>query len=574
MSEFSTGRLILGTIRNQKRLFPLAGLGWVLFHAWPLVPGLLGKLFFDLLDDESSVSIGLGTLVALVVAAGLARCGIILGASVASSVVGFRNRVLVQRNVLARLLRLPGAKALPMPVGEAVSTIRDDIGAISHMDDWASDLLAAVVFAGGGIAILLYIDVRVTALVLVPVILISVLAHAVRARARRLRERSRAATAEVTGMIAQIVTAAGAVRAAGAERTVVDRLRILGERRKQAMIRDRIQSLSLDAVFDGTAGLGATLTLLVAAARLRSGAFTTGDFVLFSTYLMQVANYTGFIGYLIRTYQQVGPSFRRSMELMQGAPARDLIARHLPAAPPTVHLGPLKTLAVEGLGYSHGISDASFTIHRGTLTVITGVTGAGKTTLVRALLGLLPAQHGTIRWNGVPVGDPAGVLVPPRVAYTAQNPTLLSGSMRENILLGEADGGRAQRAAARAMLVPDLAVMPEGLDTEIGVRGIRLSGGQVQRVAAARMFARDPELLVVDDLSSALDVETERDLWDGITATGVTCLAVSHRPAVLDRADQVLLMHAGKIVARGRFAELLGQSRNVRELLERQWRQE
>ena len=205
-----------------------------------------------------------------------------------------------------------------------------------------------------------------------------------------------------------------------------------------------------------------------------------------------------------------------------------------------------------------GVRDVSFSLDRGSLTVITGTTGAGKTTLLRALLGLLPLAAGTIRWNGLDIEDPAGFMEPPRVAYTGQTPDLLSGTMRDNILLGHPDDGRAAEAARRAMLSPDLAALPAGLDTEIGVRGIRLSGGQVQRVAAARMLACQPELVVVDDLSSALDVETERDLWADIGHTGITCLAVSHRPMVLRRADQVLLMDGGRVVAAGPYTELLG----------------
>jgi ATP-binding cassette subfamily B protein len=449
---------------------------------------------------------------------------------------------------------------LPGSIGSAISTLRDDVGAIASMDDWASDVVAAVIFAGGGIGVMLYVDAWVTMLVLVPVLAVIVLAHAARARAHQLRERSRAATASVTGMIGEIVTATSAIRAAAKEDAVLAELNRLGEQRKRAMVRDRVRSLALDAVFDSTAGLGATLTLLFAAARLRSGEFSTGDFVLFSTYLMQVAGYTGFIGHLIRTYQQIGPSLRRTAALLQGAPAATLIAVRVPrpVKPAAVSAEPFRTLQVAGLECGVGVRDVSFSLDRGSITVITGMTGAGKTTLLRALLGLLPLASGTIRWNGLDIEDPGGFMVPPRVAYTGQTPDLLSGTMRDNILLGHPDDGRAAEAARRAMLSPDLAALPAGLDTEIGVRGIRLSGGQVQRVAAARMFACQPELMVVDDLSSALDVETEHDLWADIGRTGITCLAVSHRPMVLRRADQVLLMDGGRVVAAGPYTELLG----------------
>ena len=195
----------------------------------------------------------------------------------------------------------------------------------------------------------------------------------------------------------------------------------------------------------------------------------------------------------------------------------------------------LRTLEVRGLTYRHpgsgrgvgggesadrragqragrGIEGIDLTLHRGTLTVVTGRVGAGKTTLLRMLLGLLPAQEGEMLWNGEPVRDAPAFFLPPRAAYTPQAPRLFSETLRDNILLGlDPRLADLPRALHLAVLEPDVAALERGLETLVGPRGVRLSGGQVQRAGAARMFVRQPELLVVDDLSSALDVETERD---------------------------------------------------------------
>jgi ATP-binding cassette, subfamily B, bacterial len=228
---------------------------------------------------------------------------------------------------------------------------------------------------------------------------------------------------------------------------------------------------------------------------------------------------------------------------------------------------------VRGLTYRHpgsgrGIEGIDLTLRRGALTVVTGRVGAGKTTLLRTLLGLLPAQEGQVLWNGEPVRDAPAFFLPPRAAYTPQTPRLFSESLEDNLLLGlDPRLADLPRALHLAVLEEDVAAFPTGLATPIGPRGVRLSGGQAQRAGAARMFVRQPELLVVDDLSSALDVETEATLWEGLLALpGCTVLAVSHRREALRRAAQILLLEGGRVAARGTLAQLLPISPALRRL--------
>jgi len=202
-------------------------------------------------------------------------------------------------------------------------------------------------------------------------------------------------------------------------------------------------------------------------------------------------------------------------------------------------------------------------------TVVTGRVGSGKTTLLHTLLGLLPRHEGQILWNSEPIDDPAAFFVPPHAAFTPQVPRLFSDALKDNLLLGRTVKPNTLQAALHAsVLEVDLDSFNEGLDTMVGPRGVKLSGGQIQRVAAARMFVSDPELLVIDDLSSALDAETEAELWRRLRERRgtITCLVVSHRPAALRIADQILVMDDGTVVARGTLDELLGQSSLMRSL--------
>jgi ATP-binding cassette subfamily B protein len=327
--------------------------------------------------------------------------------------------------------------------------------------------------------------------------------------------------------------------------------------------------------------MGTGSVLLLAAHAMRAGSFTVGDLALFTYLLPQVIASLQTLGGAFSAFRQAHVSYERIVRLLQGAAAETLARpRGLPlwgptAAPAYRAKTPsdrLERLDAHHLTYRYpgsdrGIGDISLTLARGSFTVVTGRVGAGKTTLVRVLLGLLPMDGGRLKWNGRAVADPGGFLVPPRCAYTPQVPRLFSEPLRDNILLGlPEDHVRLDRAIWQAVLERDVGELDRGLDTVVGPRGIRLSGGQLQRAAAARMFVADTDLVVVDDLSSALDVETERALWERLSDLPVTCLAVSHRRAAFRRADHIIVLRDGRVEDEGRLDELLARCEEMRQL--------
>ena len=186
---------------------------------------------------------------------------------------------------------------------------------------------------------------------------------------------------------------------------------------------------------------------------------------------------------------------------------------------------------------------------RGDFVVLTGPVGSGKSTLLRAVLGLAwqADTAGEVRWNGELLTDRAAFLVPPNAAFLPQVPQLVSDSVRDNVGLGPVDPADLARALRLAAVDSDIAALPDGQDTLIGPRGLRLSGGQRQRLATARALVHGPELVVLDDLSSAVDVETELQLWANLAEAGLTVLAVSHRAVAFERADQVLHLDHGHL---------------------------
>jgi ATP-binding cassette, subfamily B, bacterial len=398
---------------------------------------------------------------------------------------------------------------------------------------------------------------------LVPIVLSASIASAFGGRNMAYHASAQQSTAKLTGFLGELISGQLAVKVAGGTDHAVARLEQMGEERRRLAVRDSVFGQLLNSIHFHLVHVATGAVLLLAARGIRNGTFTVGDFALFVVFLDQLMYLPTEIARLINDLQHIDVSMQRMQRLVPSEPARSLVAsapvylkEQLPDLQPEPPGDRLERLDVLGLTYDHhddvrGIRDVSFSLERGSFTVVTGRIASGKTTLLRALLGLVHRDAGEIRWNDRVVDDPSTFFVPPRTAYTPQEPRLFSESLRENLLLGRpAEAGDIDEAIRAAVLEADVPMLENGLETLVGPRGVKLSGGQVQRAAAARMFLRGAELLVFDDLSSALDAETEAELWSRLFSRkdGVTCLVVSHRPVALRRADQVLVLEDGRLV--------------------------
>ncbi|MEI6440875.1 MAG: ABC transporter ATP-binding protein [Alphaproteobacteria bacterium] len=551
-------------------LFTVSMALFAAFYALPLLSGIVQRAVFDTLSGHAHAGLNVWTLVGLWFAAQILPLVFSYFTPWAFVTFTSASRLMIRTNMMGWIMFARGSRPSPGTPGEALSRFRDDVAeVIAFIEGWA-ETFGQAVFAVLALWIMWGINSTVTFAVIAPMILMVFITQKITAGVHRYSRVAREAEARVTSFVGETFTAVQAVRVAGAEARVLGRLADLNETRRLTAVRHRIYVTLLDTFGAGTSSLALGLVLLLAAESMKSGAFSVGDFTLFAAYVGAATSAPRWLGRLLARKRTADVALMRIERLLGDAP-RARITEMTPQGPePTGTHTPLKTLEVRGMTCRHGggdgkgVEDVSFTLTKGTVTIVTGRVGAGKTTLLRGLLGLLPVQSGEVLWNGESVADPATFLVPPRCAYTGQTPRLFTESLADNIAMGlNLSAGDMDRAVRLAVLEDDVARLAEGLQTRVGTRGVTLSGGQVQRSAAARMFARRTDLLVFDDASSALDVRTEHAFWMRLFSQGddrPTCLAVSHRLEAYRRADQILVMDGGCIAARGDLRTLLAQS--------------
>jgi ATP-binding cassette subfamily B protein len=331
----------------------------------------------------------------------------------------------------------------------------------------------------------------------------------------------------------------------------------------------RVQ-VSLNLLNIGQASIiaaGLTVIMLMAAREVHGGTMTVGQFVLVNTYLMQLYQPLGFLGMVYMTIKQGLVDMEQMFRLLE---IDREIADRPGAAALAAHLsdGPAGELRFEGVHFGYRpdrtiLKGIDFTVPAGRKLAIVGPTGAGKSTISRLLFRFYDVTEGHIRIDGQDIRDVTQESLRAAIGVVPQDTVLFNDTIRYNIAYGRvgATQDEIEHAARLAQVHDFIASLPEGYDTRVGERGLKLSGGEKQRVAIARTILKDPRILILDEATSALDTGTEQDIQAALRAVARhrTTLVIAHRLSTVVDADEIIVLQDGRVAERGRHAALLAR---------------
>ncbi|MFY0760352.1 ABC transporter transmembrane domain-containing protein [Metabacillus dongyingensis] len=378
---------------------------------------------------------------------------------------------------------------------------------------------------------------------------------------------------DMNDQVLESVAGVRVIRAYVQEKEDVNRFNTLTD----DVFQKNVSVAKIDALFEPTMKLLVGISYLIG---LGYGAYlvfhnviTLGELVSFNVYLGMMIWPMFAIGELINIMQRGNASLDRINETLSYE--ADVKNHEQPQ-----HLDSPKKIEFNNVSFQYPSSEVvnlkhvSFTVNRGDTIGIVGKTGSGKTTIVKQLLRQYPAGSGQITMSGVPIEKIPLETLQRFIGYVPQDHVLFSRTVRENILFGKKDGSDAElnKAIDLAFFRKDLEMLPEGLNTLVGEKGVALSGGQKQRISIARALLVNPEILILDDSLSAVDAKTETAIISNIRSERAdkTTFITTHRLSAVEHADWILVLDEGKIIEEGRHQTLLTNNGWYKEQYERQ----
>lgn len=512
------------------------------------------------------------------------NAGIIAGMGAAIMVIRTLSRVLfftpgrlveaqVKTDLFARLLRQQPAFLSQWPTGDLLSRASSDVNFLRLLAGFgaltAVNMVAAVVLT---VVQMIRLSPELTLWMVGPIALGLLFTQLFIRRMFRLVHAMQQQLADVSDHVLSTYQGIATVQGFVAEPAFLSRFDGLNERYLHTSKERAQMRAAIGPTLGFAAALNVFLLLFVGGPMAIHGSITVGDLVAFTTLVAFLTGPLRGMSFLLSMLKQGQAAIERIDAVMSPEPERPDLPDPAPAptAPPTLTLRDLHfAYPDDGEEILH---DISLEIPAGTTLGILGPTGSGKTTLLRCVARLYNPPRGTVFVDGIDLLDIDLDGWRRQLAYVPQRAFLFSDSLRDNVLLGAPDDGRLEQVLELAAMDVDVGALPRGVDTLVGEAGVMLSGGQRQRTALARGLVRRHNLLVLDDVLSAVDHETERQLIEALRQVGVTptTIIVSHRISALQHARQIAVLRRGRLVQLGTHETLVTEEGLYRETWERQ----
>jgi ATP-binding cassette subfamily B protein len=485
----------------------------------------------------------------------------------------FRNRAkadaAVRDGIFRRALELDARYHDRVGAGDLISRASNDAELVARVFDSIGHTIGYVLTIVGASSVLLVIDWRLGLAVLAPLPLLSVGFGRYSARYAARTKINQEQLGELTSLVEETISGIRVVKGLGAGAPLAARFR----RRSDEVVRTALDVAAVDAVFlpalEALPLVGILVVLWYGGHRVLAGDITVGTFALFSFYLALLVNPLRTIGQRVSTVQRGVAAARRVVDVLSAQPTV--------VESPTPRPFPEQSdVRFDDVRFAYGddrlvLDGFSLEIPAGTSLALVGATGSGKSTAAALLARFYDPEGGCVTIGGIDVRELKLEELRRGVGIVFEETFLFGDTVRGNVGFAspQAPEGEVERAAELAGAADFVEELPEGYETVLGERGFSLSGGQRQRIAIARAILADPQVLILDDATSAVDATKEHEIRTalGEVMLGRTTLVIAHRPATIALADRVAVVDEGRVVEEGTHAELVARSPRYRSLL-------
>ena len=490
------------------------------------------------------------------------------GQSYLMASVGERVIARIRRELYAHIQSMPLSFFASLHSAELMTRVVTDVNRLARLS--STVLVMAVRHVGTICALLTVMFLREWVLALIAIAVFPIVGVAVRTIGRKLykiNRRTQQKIAELNVVLQESFTGSKIVKAFGREGLEQQRFNSVNDRLLGLALKDRRVDEMAEPLMEVLGALAIMGALWYGGYQVISGALTPGEFFSFTAAVVLLYGPVRQLSRMVNTVQQSIASVERVFEILDTPPAI--------VDAPGAHTLPTFTGSIEfeGAGFRYpeaedwALRDITLTVRKGELIAFVGMSGAGKTTLMELLPRFHDVTTGRITLDGHDLREVTVDSLRALIGIVTQDTFLFHDSVEYNIAYGKAGATPAEveRAARQAQAHDFVAALPEGYATSVGERGVKISGGQAQRLAIARAFLKDPPILILDEATSDLDAESEFLVQQALSELmkGRTVLVIAHRLATVKHADRVVVVHAGRIAEMGTHDELMARSDGI-----------